>query len=335
MHKTIVSFTIVFVFLFTLISLVFHSGTASGNQLAQGTIYKSEKGLSVNDIFSKEEIERTSKKIYNFPKSAFLDFQKTKPQKKNNAEFCNLPLGLKIAALDLKSGEIIYGKNRKEKTSIASITKLATALVFLDHNPGWDDYYQIKNSDIVGGAKMHVYLGEQVKIRDLFFLALIASDNTSAKALANSVGIENFSEAMNKKMTELGLLNTSFVDPVGIGMKNISTAEEVVKLLKVALEQKEIKTAIFKKDYQFKVLSGREVSVYSTDWLFKNNNGKFTHLGGKTGYTNSAGYCFTGVFEDENENEIITAVLNGPTINSRFKYSRDLATWIFNSFVWS
>ena len=168
----------------------------------------------------------------------------------------------------------------------------------------------------------------------MFFLALIASDNTSAKALAGSTGIENFPQAMNQKMRDLGLLNTSFIDPVGIGMQNISTAEEVVKLLKEALDQKEIKTAIFKKDYKFKTFTGRDVSAYSTDWLFKKNNENFAHLGGKTGYTKAAGYCFAGVFKDENGNEIITAVLNGPTINSRFKYSRDLAIWIFNSFIW-
>lgn len=336
MRKTIVFLTIIFIFLFSLGSLVFYSGTASGNQFSSEQVYQKEKQLNVGDVFSEKEIKNVSKKIYNFPKSSFSDSQKIKPQKKNNAEECVFPSDLKIAALDLKSGEVIYGKNKEAKVSIASITKLATALVFLDNNPEWDNYYEIKKSDLISGGRAHVYLGEKVKIRDLFLLALIASDNTSANILAKSTGIENFSEAMNKKMSDLGLLNTSFVDPIGLGIENISTAEEVVKLLKEALSKKEIKTAIFKKDYQFKTLSGREVRVYSTDWLFKNNNNEnFSHLGGKTGYTNSAGYCFAGVFKDQNGNEIITAVLNGSTINSRFKYSQDLASWVFNSFIWS
>jgi D-alanyl-D-alanine endopeptidase (penicillin-binding protein 7) len=335
MHKTIVSLTIIFVFSFSLVSLVFYSGTASGNQLSPEHTYQSEKNLSLNDIFPEKVKEIKKKQIYNFPNSSLLDFKNKKPIKKDELEKCALPIELKIAVLDLESNEIIYGQNKEEKSSIASITKLATALVFLDNNPGWDNYYEIKNSDIVKGGRMHIYLGEKVRMRDLFFLSLIASDNTAAKALANATGIENFPEAMNKKMQILGLRNTSFVDPVGIGMENISNAEEVIKLLKEALNKKEIKTAIFKKDYQFKTLRGRDVGVYSTDWLFRENNNNFIHLGGKTGYTESAGYCFAGIFKDEDGNEVITAVLNGPTINSRFKYSKDLVLWIFNSFIWS
>ena len=334
MRKTIVSITIIFVFFFSFLSLTFYSGTASGNQLSPGQSYRQEKQIKISDIFSEEEIKKIKNINYNFPSSTFLDFKKNKPSQRDDVKECNLPLTLKTAVFDLESEEIIYEQKAQEIASIASITKLATALVFLDNEPNWDDYYEIKNSDIVRGGKMHVYLGEKVKIRDLFFLALIASDNTAANSLAKSTGIENFPKAMNEKMLDLGFLNTSFVDPVGMGVENISTAEEVVRLLKEVLDQKEIKTAIFKKDYQFKTFLERDVRVYSTDWLFRKNNENFLHLGGKTGYTESAGYCFAGVFEDEDGNEVITAVLNGPTINSRFKYSQDLVAWIFDSFIW-
>lgn len=335
MHKITVFFTIIFVFLISLILSGFYSGAASGNQLSLGINYQSGEELKINDIFTKEEIEDANKKTYNFPKSVFLDFQKVKPHKKNETELCNLPSDLKIAVLDIKSGKMIYGQKSKEKTPIASITKLATALVFLDHHLNWDEYYEIKNEDIVKGGREHIYLGEKVKIRDLFFLSLIASDNTAAQALAESTKIEDFPKAMNHKMLSLGFFDTFFVDPVGLGIKNVSTAEEVVKLLKEALAQEKIKIAVSKKDYHFKTLAGRDVRAYSTDWLFKNKNNNFRHLGGKTGYTKAAGYCFTGVFKNENGNEIITAVLNGPSINSRFKYSKDLAMWIFDSFVWA
>jgi len=335
MNKSIASFTIIFVFLISLMSLTFYSGTASGNQLSPEYVYEQERNIDISDIFSEEEIKNANRKIYNFPQSSFLNFKKKKPFQKENSKVCDLPSNLKTAVLDLESGEIIYGQKSKEKNSIASITKLATALVFLDNNPKWDDYYKIKQEDIVGGARAHIYLGEKIKIRDLFFLSLIASDNTAAQSLANLTGIENFPEAMNKKMIDLGFVDTSFVDPVGLGMNNISTAEEVAKLLKEALKQKEIKTAIFKKDYKFQTLKGREVQIYSTDWLFRMNDKNFIHLGGKTGYTNSAGYCFTGVFKNDQGNKVLTVVLNGSTINSRFKYSKNLVLWIFNNFVWT
>jgi len=334
MRKTIFSLTIVFVFFISFFSLVFYSETASGNQTSPNQSYIVRRKISINDIFSKEEIDKATKQA-NFPVSKFSKSKKIIPRKKKEAKDFKLPSDLKALVYDLNSSKILYKQNEEKKNSIASITKLMTTLVFLDTDIKWDQYYKIKKEDIVKGGRAHIYIGEEIKIKDLFFLSLIASDNTAAKALAHSTGIEDFPQAMNKKAKSLGLLSTSFVDPVGISFLDISTAKDVALLLKNALKQEKIKDAIFRKDYNFKTLKGREVKVYSTDWLFKKQNNNFKHLGGKTGYTESAGYCFAGVFKNNNKHDIITVILNSPTINSRFKYSNDLASWVFKNYLWS
>lgn len=240
-------------------------------------------------------------------------------------------------AIDEETGQFLFVQNPDEPTPMASLTKLMTALVFLDYNPGWDVPCEIKRDDRREGGRIYLFLGEKVTIKDLFHLSLVASDNTATIALAKSTGFseEEFVKKMNEKASVLGLTKTKFSDPVGLDNNNVSTARETAKLAKTALSIEDIRQATISKDYQFETLGGKKKIVSSTDYLLKNfpSNG-LKIVGGKTGFTDLAGYCFAGKFSDNFGREIVTVILGGQTSEERFQKTRDLAEWAYDSYIW-
>ncbi|MDD5071627.1 MAG: serine hydrolase [Patescibacteria group bacterium] len=240
-------------------------------------------------------------------------------------------------AVDKESGALLFSHNSKEVTAIASLTKLMTALVFLDYNPGWDSPYEIKKEDRREGGKIHLFQGERVTVKDLFHLSLVASDNTSAIALVRSTGLaeEEFVEKMNEKASALGLVNTRFRDPIGLNNNNVSTAEEAAKMIIYSLDRRSIREATLIKEYKFKTLAGKTKKVSTTDYLLENfpANG-LEIIGGKTGYTDLAGYCFAGEFTDGNGREIATVILGGQSSRQRFEETKNLAEWVYENYEW-
>ena len=149
------------------------------------------------------------------------------------------------------------------------------------------------------GGKIHLFMGEKVRVKDLFYTSLVASDNVAAIGLINSTGLslEEFIMKMNEKAAEIGLAKTSFKDPLGLNDNNVSNALEIAKLANKALLRDEIRNAAMTKMYEFKTQQGRAKVIYNTDDLlsvFPENGIEIK--GGKTGYTEAAGYCFFGKF---------------------------------------
>ena len=140
---------------------------------------------------------------------------------------------------------------------------------------------------------------------------------------------------MNEKTKELNLTNTFFQDPTGLSDNNISTAREVANFVMKALSQKDIRQATLKTKYEFTTLGGKKKIIPSTDFLLENlpPNG-IRIIGGKTGYTVSAGYCFTGEFINDENHELISVVLDSPTYSSRFHETKDLVEWVYSNYDW-
>lgn len=241
------------------------------------------------------------------------------------------------AVLDAESNTLLFDKNSQESVPIASITKLMTALVFLDNNPGWDETYKITRSDKVEGGTIYLFPGDEITIRDLFNTSLIASANTATNALIKSTGLSTgeFVSKMNRKAKRLGLNKTVFCDTTGLCDENLSTAYEVAILAKEALSHEDIREATLTKKYSFETLGGKRKVITSTDYLLDNlpPNG-IEIIGGKTGFTIEAGFCFVGAFIHEGEHEVISVVLNSPTYSSRFTETKDLVEWIYESYKW-
>lgn len=245
-------------------------------------------------------------------------------------------LEAKRAVVLSEDGRYLYlAKEADSAQPIASITKLMTALVFLETESDLDKIYKIQARDSISGGKLHLFLGEELSFHDLFLTSLVASDNGATMALvhASSLSEEDFIARMNEKAKELRLFQTFFADPTGLNSKNVSTAREIALLTLEAFANPEIKKALALKDYSFNTLGGREKFIESTDHLlFDKSENKFIPLGGKTGYTKEAGYCFSGLFEMPDGSILVATVLNSDDKNTRFIESKKIINWVLSSY---
>ena len=241
----------------------------------------------------------------------------------------------KAAVFSDYNRSFLFSKNADKVQPIASITKLMTAMVFLDRQPVWENTYTITRDDIVSGGRINLFLGDEVTLRDLFNSSLIASDNGATIALVRAMCLseEEFVLEMNNKAKALGLINTSFVDPIGLGEKNISTAKEVVKMFQAARQYEDINKALSLSEYSFETIAGRKKEIVSTDeYLLSDINSDLLTLGGKTGYIDEAGYCFVGEFSDSRNRKFVVVVLNSDSKTSRFVESQELVKWLVNKY---
>lgn len=261
---------------------------------------------------------------------------KVGPQLKDGSP--KLTLEAKSAAAYAPSDkQFLYESGADDARPIASITKLMTALVFLDHNPDWEAGYEMKDTDRRDGGKIYLYRGDQVKIKDLWKAMLVGSDNTAAIALIHSLGMDeaDFVAEMNAKAKGLGLNRTIFKDPVGLTPDNLSTAREVAIFAREALIREEISSTVALPKAEFKTLGGQTKTILSTDALLEAPlSDSFRILGGKTGYTEPAGYCFVGRFKDRFAHELVVVVLGTDSEKARFRQTAELAGWTYSNYQW-
>lgn len=192
-----------------------------------------------------------------------------------------------------RQGNIIFEKNIDSVRPIASLTKLITAEVFLQNNPGWAKRVAIVESDNVGGASVNFEPGDLVTVRDLYFATLTGSKNNATRALMRSTGLSEseFVFAMNSLVKSWGLTNTYFVEPTGLSEKNVSTAREMIEISRRSLSKYDFLEPTTIKWYEVKFLRQGQWKSY---WV-RNTNMKLLEselyvTGGKTGYTDEAGY---------------------------------------------
>lgn len=243
-------------------------------------------------------------------------------------------------AVDVKSGKVLYKRNQDDLRSIGSITKLMSALVFLEHNPGWDNDFSIKDSDRRSGNIIYINIGEILTIKDLFYEGLVVSDNDAIMALVRSTGMSesDFVKEMNQKAQQMGLNNTHFADPSGLDAGNKSTAGDLARFLNLALENPVIAKVTNMSDYQFDVnwesngkAKTRTVKVKNTDLLLKSY---LNVLGGKTGHVEEAGYCVVTKIKGNGGQEIIIVILGSDSNFDRFQDVKAIADWVFANYQW-
>lgn len=160
--------------------------------------------------------------------------------------------------MDVRTGKTLYQKNPTQVRPIASLTKLMTALVVLDARQDLGQTLTIDQND--RDAIKHTYsrvrMGTQVTRRDALHLALMSSENRMASALARHYpgGRPAFIRAMNNKAKQLGMRNSRFYDSTGLSTRNVSTAQDLAKLIAAAYRQPLIRefTQDTSKDMRFR-----------------------------------------------------------------------------------
>jgi len=167
---------------------------------------------------------------------------------------------------------------------------------------------------------------ERVTLRDLVHLALVASDNAAARALArvSPWGTKRFIVRMNAEAAELGLQQTRFTDPSGLDEGNVSSAYEVARLIAEASERPQVSQVMRKRSYRIRT-SRRARTIRSTNKLL---GGRVDVMAGKTGYIDLAGYCLATLVQLDDERAVSVVVLGARSNSGRFAEARRLVNWL-------
>ncbi len=262
--------------------------------------------------------------------------QRPVPQRINPAS-----IGMSISAqsslvVDWESGLVLYSENAEQVRAIASITKLMSALVFLEHNPGWDTAVTITADDQRAGATPIFRVGETVTVRDLFAAALMQSSNEAIVALQRTTDLAPavFVEEMNALAEQLGMTTASFAEVTGLSGQNTASAHDVAKLVRAALSHPDIARFSGQGRYQATV-NGVQRRIDATNWLIGSylDDEPFDILGGKTGFTEQAGYCLTTAVQ-RGDQRVISVVLGSGSIDSRFSDTKALLDWAWRNYQW-
>ena len=221
--------------------------------------------------------------------------------------------------------EILWELNGLEVRPIASITKVMTAIVFLGQKPDLSRDVVISRSDVRRASTTYLRRGERITLRNLLHLALIASDNSAARALArvSPWGTIGFIDEMNRKAEKIGLENTTFIDPSGLDERNVSTAYDLSLLIAYASDQPQIASTMRKKSYRMRT-SRRRLTVRNTNRLL----GSLVVYGGKTGYIDESGYCLAAVVKLPGSDPLSVVVLGARSNAGRFAEVRRLVNWV-------
>jgi D-alanyl-D-alanine endopeptidase (penicillin-binding protein 7) len=227
--------------------------------------------------------------------------------------------------VDTRTGEIVWAKNADEPRPIASLTKLMTALVFLDDPRPMTDTVTVTTSDVAGAGRSHVRSGNRVSIYDLIRCSMVSSDNAATRVLARSTGLSDaeFVERMNERARKMGLYQTHYVETTGLDPSNQSTAIDQAKLLCAALDNPVLAEISSIQQYSFRI-SRRVETLNNTNRLLRSRS---DIVGGKTGFIRPAGYCLATLIGDETQPHLTTVVLGAPTNASRFSESAKLIDW--------
>jgi D-alanyl-D-alanine endopeptidase (penicillin-binding protein 7) len=224
--------------------------------------------------------------------------------------------------IDARTGEILFDKNSGTPMPIASLTKLMTAMVFIESKPEFAKRVMVTREDLAGSGRTKLRSGEVVTLRDLLHLALLSSDNAATKSLVRNSGLppEEFLARMNRKAQVMGLQQTRFVEFTGLSEQNVSTATEYAQIPKLAANEPLIQHISTLPDYTFRS-SSADHHLVNTNRLCR--FGIFDVRGGKTGFINEAGYCLA-TWVSTRSRDVISVVLGAPSNTVRFSETRRL-----------
>jgi len=226
--------------------------------------------------------------------------------------------------LDPDKGTVLYDRNCEEVRSIASLTKLMTAMVFLECGIDLFDTITISREDARASARSRLRPGETFYLIDLLHASLMSSDNRATRALVRATGLspQEFVGRMNRKADSLGLVNTEFSDPTGLDADNVSTAWETAKLLNVALSYPLISQITTKKSYKFFCVNKRR-RIHQLGNSNRLLRGDFEVLGGKTGFIGKSGWCLAVMLKNIEE-KLCIVVLGASSNRRRFAEAKQI-----------
>jgi D-alanyl-D-alanine endopeptidase (penicillin-binding protein 7) len=233
-----------------------------------------------------------------------------------------------VLVLDEESNDVLLSKNASQVKPIASITKLMTALVVLEADQPMDQMLEITEADekLDKPTFSRLHRGTQLTRAELLHLALMASENRAAHALARNYpgGLAACIEAMNAKAAALGMYSTQYVEPTGLSPHNVATPEDLSKLVVVASNNETLQA--YSTDEKFAVPLGRHlVEFHTTDRLVAHTDWHIVLQ--KTGYIAEAGKCLVmkAIIEDRS---IVIVLMNSNGAQTRLVDAQRIKSWL-------
>ena len=196
---------------------------------------------------------------------------------------------MKAGELSDGEGRVIWARHPDAMRAMASITKIMTAVVALEHGSVTDTITVPRAAAVIGQSSAYLFAGERLSMRDMLGAMLVKSGNDAAISIAIHVGgtEAHFVEMMNAKAAELGLTETHFANSHGLDAPgHHSSARDLAVLARYAMQKPSFRSIVRKKSIRIGPL-GHKHKLASTDLLLGHYPGA---IGVKTGNTNKAGY---------------------------------------------
>lgn len=246
--------------------------------------------------------------------------------------------------VNAETGEIIEAKNEKEKEYPASTTKMMTALLALE-NCKLSDVVTIQQEDIAaagaGASNAGLKAGEQVTVENLLYCLMLPSAFEAATALARTVGgsVDNFVKMMNDRASELGCVNTHFVNPTGMHDTNhYSCAYDMYLIAREAMKNSTFQTIVNTAQKKLPATNKTpERIIYTTNELIRSSYSSIYYdncYGIKTGHTTPAGYCLVAYAKQGGYSyySVVLGAKAGTEYAGSFTETKRLFEWAFDNF---
>lgn len=250
---------------------------------------------------------RVIAKIRNKPAVVSAHVPAPAPEKPNG-RYPQLASGSALV-IDAATGQTLFSKNADQTRSIASITKLMTAMVALDASPSMHEILSIDDEDVDYLKHTHSRLavGTRLPRYDMLRLALMSSENRAASSLSRHYpgGKQAFIRAMNNKAASLGMSRTRFYDATGLTPSNISTAEDLAKMVRAASHYDLIHEFTTTPEREVTLASGSALQYRNTNALVRDPLSNWSIQVSKTGYTQEAGRCLVMMATVGNRNAVM------------------------------
>ncbi|MET0856894.1 MAG: D-alanyl-D-alanine endopeptidase [Telluria sp.] len=233
-----------------------------------------------------------------------------------------------VLILDTATRQVLFEKNPSAVMPIASLTKLMTALVVVEAKQDMDAKLAVTEADIdrVKHSTSRLRVGANLTRAEMLHIALMSSENRAANALGRNYpgGEAAFVKAMNAKARALGMTKTRYVEPTGLSSENVSTAEDLAKLVVAAQRQPLIRE--YSTDHDHMILQGGRATEYRNSNLLVRNGSWDIDLQ-KTGFINEAGRCMV-LHATVNGREVVMVFLDSQGKYSRAADANRIRAWL-------
>jgi D-alanyl-D-alanine endopeptidase (penicillin-binding protein 7) len=268
----------------------------------------------------------------------------TKPTK-TTSDFQKLDItnqdAASVVVLDADNNQILWQKNAQKVVPIASLTKMVAVKTFLDTKPNLDKIVSYSSQDeqeitkycaLSEAALLRLKSGDQLKIKDLVYSALIGSANNAVESLVRVSGLSRaeFIKKMNANAKKWGAINTKFVEPTGLSTDNVSTAKDYALILKAVSQDANIKKISTTAVYKFSTTNTKQShTIKNTNKLLQ--DGQFSLQSSKTGYLVEAGHCLAMAAQNQNtKQKFIVVTLGSSSWSKSYATASQILTTALN-----